>query len=105
MEGTAMVLRKVGVGSAAKLSGAMYAAMGLIAGAFIALFASVGGSMASMVESDESAPAWLGAIFGVGAIVILPVLYGVMGFIVGAIAAAIYNLVAGLVGGLDLDLG
>ena len=49
-------------------------------------------------------PAWLGPVFGVGAIVVLPIIYGVLGLIGGAIAAALYNLFSGMVGGIELDL-
>jgi hypothetical protein len=40
---------------------------------------------------------------GAGAIVILPIFYGVMGFIMGALYAAVYNFIAGIVGGLELQ--
>jgi hypothetical protein len=43
-------------------------------------------------------------MFGVGAIVFLPVIYGVMGFITGALGAAIYNLFSGMIGGVELEL-
>lgn len=39
------------------------------------------------------------------ALLILPIIYCVLGFIVGAVAAFIYNLVAGWVGGIELELG
>jgi hypothetical protein len=41
---------------------------------------------------------------GVGAVVILPILYGVLGAIFGALTAAFYNLVAGISGGLSLEV-
>jgi hypothetical protein len=40
---------------------------------------------------------------GVAAIVVLPIFYGVFGFIIGMIWAAIYNLITGVVGGLELE--
>ena len=43
-------------------------------------------------------------MFGMGAIVIMPIFYGCMGFIGGAIAAVIYNSLAGMMGGLELRL-
>ena len=43
-------------------------------------------------------------LFGVVAIVAMPLLYGGMGFISGLISAALYNLVAGFVGGLEVEL-
>jgi hypothetical protein len=99
-----MVLKRVGVGSAAKISAALYAAIGFIAGAMFALFSLLGAGLSSMA-GDSDMPAFIGALFGVGAIVFLPILYGAMGACVGAIGAAIYNLVAGAVGGLEVDLG
>ena len=43
-------------------------------------------------------------MFGVGSVVILPVFYGVIGFLAGALMSAIYNVVAGLAGGVELNL-
>jgi hypothetical protein len=41
-------------------------------------------------------------MMGVGAVVALPVFYGCMGFIAGAVGALFYNLFAGMVGGVEL---
>jgi len=43
-------------------------------------------------------------MFGMGAIVFLPIFYGVMGIVMGALTAVLYNLFAGLVGGIELDI-
>jgi hypothetical protein len=40
----------------------------------------------------------------VGAIVILPIFYGIIGGVFGALGAVIYNLAAGWVGGLEIDI-
>jgi hypothetical protein len=40
----------------------------------------------------------------VGAVILLPIFYGITGFIGGIIMAAVYNFVAGVVGGVELDL-
>ena len=97
-----MVLRRVGVWSAARMSCALYATIGLIAGVIFALVSMLG--LLGAAPGDSDMPAFFGAIFGVGAIVILPIMYGVIGIISGAIGAAIYNLVAGIAGGLELEL-
>jgi hypothetical protein len=46
----------------------------------------------------------LGSIFGIGAIVIFPIMYGVLGVIGGVIMAALYNLVASITGGLEIEV-
>ncbi len=92
-----MRIKSVGIGSSAKISGALYALMGLIFGGIFALT-----SLFSQGLWDESP--FLGMMFGVGAIVFLPVFYGTMGLVAGAIGAALYNWVAGMIGGLELEL-
>ena len=94
-----MVIRRCGIWSVARLYGLLSAAMGLLVGLGIAVASTVGMSMA---EGDE--PPFLAGIFGVGAVVILPIFYGVMGICAGAIGAALYNLLAGVVGGATLDV-
>jgi hypothetical protein len=44
------------------------------------------------------------AEFGSGFALALPVIYGVMGFIATAIGCAIYNFIAGFVGGIEVEL-
>ena len=100
-----MRLNRIGVGSAAKISGALYGAIGLIFGGIFALFALVGAGFAGMAAQEgETVPAFLGPIFGVGAIVLFPLFYGTMGVITGAIGAALYNLFARMIGGLELEI-
>ena len=40
---------------------------------------------------------------GVGAVIFLPLLYGVFGAIGGALTALFYNIIAGMVGGLQIE--
>ncbi|HVL67976.1 MAG TPA: hypothetical protein VM364_12000 [Vicinamibacterales bacterium] len=94
-----MVIRRVGVLSVAKMYAAISAAMGLLFGVFLALASLVGVSL-----GEEGQPAFVGVMFGAGAVVALPLFYGAMGFVMGAIGAAIYNLFAGVVGGVSIDV-
>jgi ABC-type lipoprotein release transport system permease subunit len=95
-----MVIRQIGVGSLAKMMGALYGLMGLIFGCILAVIALVG---AGFIPESAEEPAWLGTLFGVGAVVFLPVFYGVLGFVFGALTAWLYNVVAGMVGGVTIE--
>lgn len=94
-----MVVKRIGPLSFAKISGMLYGLMGLIFGAFISLFSVVGGAFAPDKDAGVA-----GLIFGAAAIVILPIFYGFLGFVMSLIGAAFYNLVAGWVGGVELDV-
>ncbi len=93
-----MTLKKIGVMSCSKMMGALYGLFGLIFGVIIALLA-----LSGVAAGGDGGPL-TGAFFGGGAVVALPVLYGVFGFIGGIITAALYNLTAGLVGGIEVEL-
>lgn len=95
-----MIVKRVGVWSIARMYGSLLGAIGLLAGVVIALFALVGAGLAA----NSGAPGGLGVIFGVGAVVFLPLCYGVIGILAGAVMAALYNLFAGMVGGVELDI-
>jgi len=90
-----MVIHRVGPLSSAKVVGLLYTILGLAMGALFSLVAAVGGF-------GHRGPA--GAFFGVAAVVVLPVTYGVMGFVMTLIMAALYNALAKLVGGVEIDL-
>jgi hypothetical protein len=94
-----MTLRRIGVWPAAKITGALYAAMGLVFGAIVSVISLVGSLFNS--GGPDGLP---GILFGVGAFVFLPVLYGALGIAFGALTAALYNLFAGFIGGLELEL-
>ena len=98
-----MVIRRIGVASAAKISGAIYAVIGLIGGCIVAVISLASAGFMSAAANNDM-PSWLGPMFGVGAIVIAPIFYGVMGVVVGALTAVVYNVVAGVAGGLDLEV-
>jgi hypothetical protein len=100
-----MVIRHVGVWSVSRLYGALMAAMGLLFGCLFALIGMAGGMAGAMKESGAGGlgAGAIGMMFGVGAIVFLPLFYGVLGLVMGALSAALYNLFAGLLGGIELD--
>ena len=87
-------VKRIGVLSLAKILGLLYAIMGLIVGALLAVLSLFGFNVA-----DETV-----FFFGVASIIIFPILYGVGGFIGGLITALFYNLIAGKIGGLEVEL-
>lgn len=100
-----MIVKRIGVWSLAKMYGALSAGMGLIFGAIFALFSLVGSGLAAVAaEEGEAMGAFFGMLFGAGAVIFMPLFYGLMGVVMGAISAIIYNLAARFVGGLRLEV-
>lgn len=95
-----VVVNKIEVFSLGKIVGLIYALFGLIIGAFMTLFSIMG----SLVAQSFGASGAVGMLFGLGSIILLPIFYGVMGFIIGALAAFFYNLIAGWIGGLEVKV-
>ena|SRR6266699_393174 len=93
-----MVVKSVGVFSSGKVMGSLYALLALIIGALFSLLSLVGASVAGQRQGG------LALLFGVGAVVILPIFYGIAGFIGGIIGAALYNVVASVVGGIEIEM-
>ena len=96
-----ITIKKYDIMSVAKISGAIGAVIGFIIGLFIALFAGLASAFAGVFGAGEGALG-LGA-FGVLAIIIAPIVYGIMLFIMGAVGAFIYNIVAGKIGGITFE--
>ena len=82
-------LSRFGVGQTAKVIGVLYGLLGLV---FLPFFL-----VAALFAPDQAG-------FGVGLAIAFPILYGVCGFIFTAIGCALYNLVAGMVGGVEVQL-
>jgi hypothetical protein len=93
-----MVLKSIGVFSLGKVWGFFYALIGLIVGALFTLYAlaSAGSGRPGIREGE--------VILGMGAVIIFPIVYGLIGLIAGIISAALYNVVAATVGGVEFEL-
>lgn len=101
MTGTATRLRSINVVQLALMFGVIAAVFGVIVGIFIAL--------AVMVAPAQSALGLPGMPnVGPGAILLFPIVYAIAlfitAFIEGLIIAALYNLVAGWIGGVEIHL-
>jgi hypothetical protein len=96
-----MVIRSVGIVSVVKVSVVLYAGMRLVIGAFLSAMSIFGvlHSPSSWRSQDS-----VSLLFGFGAVILFPVVYGLLGALASAVGAALYNAVAHHMGGISIDL-
>jgi hypothetical protein len=94
-----MVVKRVGALSLAKVSGALYALMGLIFGGIVSLISIAGGAFGGATKE-----AFGGMMVGAAAVVVFPILYGLLGFVMALIAALLYNVISGVIGGIEIEV-
>lgn len=95
-------IRRVDPFSAMKVLGVLYAVIGLFVGAIFSLVSMAGFMAAAAGGEDSGAFAF---IFGAAAIIVAPIFYGILGAVGGLIMAAIYNVIAKVTGGIQIELG
>lgn len=88
------VVKRIGVGSAARVYGLTLGFLGIFVGIIYAV-------IFSFMPGFSDVP---GGGFGIMMLIIIPILYGVAGFVIGALGAAVYNYVAKKFGGLEIEL-
>jgi hypothetical protein len=88
-------IRRMDVLSVGIMYGMTLAFMGLLIGLLMASIGSLFGEL-----SGASGLANFGSL----AIIVFPILYGGLGFVFGLIGALLYNLFAGWVGGIKIEL-
>ena len=88
-----MEIRSIDVWSAAKVLGTTYALIGLIVGVLTTLGA---------LASDTGVGAGAMTAGGVFSTILIIIFYALGGFIAGVLTAVIYNIVAGIVGGIRI---
>ncbi|WP_417472784.1 hypothetical protein [Luteimonas mephitis] len=94
-----MIIKRIDVLSAGKIAGIIAAAIGLIAGLLFLLF----GGLLSGLAGQGQGGGMLAMGGGLLGVIVLPILYGVFGFIGGVVQAFIYNIAAGFVGGIRIE--
>jgi hypothetical protein len=92
------IVKRISPSSAFKVGLVVYALLGLIIGLFFSLF----GLLRAVIPGTGAMAG--GMLFGTFAVIAFPVLYGLIGGVFGALGAAIYNLAAGWVGGLSIEI-
>ena len=91
-------VKRIGPGSAFKVGMVVYAILGLIIGIPFALISMLAGSLA------PAHSVFPGAGLGFLSIIFFPIFYGIIGGVFGALTAFVYNLAAGWVGGLEVEI-
>lgn len=91
------ILKSVGVMSVARIMGLLYGCMGLIFVPFFLLFGILGS-----IAGQNKNP--IAGVVGIVFAILMPFLYGLIGFVAGAIGALLYNLLSKWVGGFELEL-
>lgn len=95
-----MIIKKLDVLSVGKITGIIAAAFGLLAGLFLLVF---GGMLAGLAGGTGEGNPLLAVGGGIVGVIALPIIYGICGFIGGLIQALIYNLAAGVIGGIRIE--
>jgi hypothetical protein len=90
-------IKSLGVLSVAKLQAVVGLVMGLIIGVIYFIIAV----FSALLSGSRGGGAFL---YGVIVLIAAPVLYAIFGFIGGAVFSFVYNLVAGYVGGIEIEV-
>ena len=102
-----MTIKRFGVWSVAKMYGLLLFIVGLIIGVIYGLFIMIFGAAMSAFapnSSDATVGGVSSVVVGLLVMIGVPLMYGIMGIISGAIGALIYNAASGIVGGVKFEL-
>jgi len=94
-------IKKFEVVSVMRISAICYGLMGLIEGAIFSVIFLV---MPMASPAQQQIPPWMGALFGGLSVIFFPILFGLMGAVIGALGAVIYNGSAKYVGGIQVEV-
>lgn len=98
-------IKKLGILSVAKIYALMMLVISLIISIPYGLFIMVfGAALLGTGEKAGLAAGGGGIIIGLLFMIGLPIFYGLIGFVFGAISALIYNIFAGIVGGVEIEV-
>lgn len=102
-------IRKLGILSVAKMYAVMMLVISLLIsipyGLFIIVLSLIGGAGAGSQDGLSGlALGGGGIVVGLAVMIGLPIFYGCIGFIAGIIGALVYNILAGIVGGIEIEV-
>lgn len=97
-----MRIKRIRIRSAAKVVGFLFLIVGLIFGEITVLLSSrLQINLPQLSNEIMGLPSQ--AALGLAGLVIIPLIYGLIGWLLGALIAIIYNLSAGWLGGLEIE--
>ena len=101
-----MTIRRFGVLSVAKIYALLLFIVGLIIGVIYGLiFILFGAAMTAIGPGRDAAAGGVSTVvIGIVLMIGIPIAYGILGFISGAIGALVYNAAAGIMGGVKFEL-
>ena len=99
-------IKRIAPLQAGKMLGVLYGCMGLLFIPFFALAAVAGvfAQHSQQAQAVDGPPAAILAAIMFGFGIFMPVFYGIFGFVFGIISAAIYNLIAHWIGGIEVEV-
>src|SRR5689334_2508668 len=95
-----MIVKRIGPLSAARIAAALYGIAGLVVGTAIALRVATGQAASDAMPMGGA----LAAPIGAAAVIVLPIVYGISGFLAALITAVLYNALATIMGGIEIEL-
>jgi hypothetical protein len=87
-------ITKIGAKSFARVLGFLYGLLGLVGGVVVFLI-----SLFSLITGHTS-----GIVVGIIFLILIPIAYGLMGFVLGYLTALLYNYVAKKTGGIEFEV-
>lgn len=97
-----MRIKRIRIGSAAKVIGFLFLLIGLLFGEIAALLATRFQINLPHL-SDEIMGIPLHSALGLASLLVIPLVYGLLGVLLGALLAIMYNLTAGWFGGIEIE--
>lgn len=98
-----MVIARIVPMSLGKMLGGLYAILGLLGGVFFAIAVEGLRSLLMFFPADSPFGMGEGSPVGLVVVLVLPLVYGVIGFVSGFLIACVYNWIARLFGGIELE--
>ncbi len=91
-------LKRIAPLQAGKVLGVLYGAMSVLIVPLFALFTTM-----AAIAGGGGRSAAMPMMFGLGMIFFAPIMYAAMGFLCGVVGAWLYNLIAGWLGGFEVE--